>query len=395
MVRRRAPKAAPADNTEFDDFSKWVIQARRHARLNANSPGVTDPQGKWQPLTPQNQESLAQALRDFWAAERLFKDASKSVDAVVSALVRTRRKPTATASCYDELHGYLQTRLTEATNVQGIIGRLKERHKDEKFDACLQDLLKHHDSLSSRSRAEAAFFTQKSEELRRAQPADSKKDLAPELATIIQAGYVAPGSEEDGDDPQLGQQLDDQPDLETQQRAQQQADLEAQQQAELKAQQQADLKTQQQQVNLRTQSQIDQQLDQPPLPSLKHKAGDGPALGEVPGKKQDRSQDTSAEPGAIRSGQSETYAVDPKRAGERREGPFPQLPKGGNDVEQPIEATPGAFPLGMRDAAMRAVAGSRDFPPLCGLAPNEPRPTNVAWLYDQENKFEYHLKSWC
>jgi hypothetical protein len=121
MVKRRGPKAAPTVHDHYDDFSRWVKQALRHADLTPGDKGVTDPRRQWQSLTAPNQAFLAQALREFWSAERRFKRAWANVVALMEALKRKSRQET---KRYDELHGHLQTRLTEATNVQGIIARL-------------------------------------------------------------------------------------------------------------------------------------------------------------------------------------------------------------------------------------------------------------------------------
>jgi hypothetical protein len=398
MVKRRGPKAAPTVHDHYDDFSRWVNQALRHADLTPGDKGVTDPRRQWQSLTAPNQAFLAQALREFWSAERRFKRAWANVVALMEALKRKSRQET---KRYDELHGHLQTRLTEATNVQGIIARLKECHKNGKFDIWIRNLLKHHDRSLKHSRAEAAFFLQRSDELRSASPVDDKKDLAPELAAVIEEGYTASDSDEDGDEDDFDSDTNQQPDLQPYL----QPDLQAQQQAQQQIDQQLDQQPQQQheQQGGEEDTEGDGMADgngegegegapaPSPLSGLKRKSGDEQVLGSLPTKKQDRSQDKSAQPGASRSGQPDTRMLDAQGAGEKIKRPFPHLPKGGNDVEQPIEATPGAFPLGTRDAAMGAVASSRnfEFPPLCGLAKDELPPTNVAWLYDQEKKFEY------
>jgi hypothetical protein len=411
MVKRRGPQAAAAVHDDYDDFSRWVNQALRRANLTPGDEGVTDPHRQWESLTAPNRAALAQALREFWTVERRFNHAWKNVVALMKALERKSRQG---VKRYDELHGYLQTRLNEATNVQGIIETLKERHKNERFDACVRNLLKHHDRSWRHSRAEAAFFIQQSEELRSASPVADNKDLAPDLAAIIEEGYTAFDSDEDGDEDesdrdtnqQPGPQPYLQPDQQAQQRAQQQAQEQIDQQLDQQPQQQPQRQPQQQGGK---DTQGDGEADgngegegegapaPNPLSSLKRKPGDEQIQGSFPTKKQDRSPDKSAQPGASRSGQPDIRVLDPERTGEKTNRPFLQLPKGGNYVEQPIEATPGAFPLGTQDTAMRAVASSRnfDFPPLCGLSSNELPPTNVAWLYDQQKDFEHHLKEWC
>ena len=395
MVKKRGPKAAPAVHDDYDDFSKWVNQALRHADLTPGDEGVTDPRRQWQSLGAPNQAPLAQAWREFWLAERRSKNAWENVAALMQALKRKSRQET---KRYDELHGHLQTRLTEATNVQEIIARLKESHKNGTFDVCIRNLLKHQDRSSRHSRAEAAFFLQRSDELRSASPVDDKKDLAPELAAIIEEGYTASDSDEDGDEDESDSDTNQQPDPQAQQQAQQQIDQQLDHPPQQQHEPQGGEDTEGDGMADGNGEGEGEGAPAPsPMSGLKRKSGDEQVLGSLPTKRQDRSRDKSAQPGASRPGQQDIRTLDAQGAGEKIKRPVPQLPKGGNDAEQPIEATPGAFPLGMRDAAMKAVASSRnfEFPPLCGLAPDELHPTNVAWLYDQEKKFEYYLKEWC
>lgn len=124
MVKRRKPRAnppaqpAPAVHDDYDEFSRWVALALRHAGLTASDQGVRDPLQQWQQLTPQNQASLAQALRDFWPAERRFTSASTRLDALVTALCRMSRRKTERQGDLDE---FLQALSTEATTVQPIL----------------------------------------------------------------------------------------------------------------------------------------------------------------------------------------------------------------------------------------------------------------------------------
>jgi len=379
MVRRRPVKPVANDHDDFTDFSIWVDEAIRHAKLTPADEGVTDAQQQWQSVSPQNRASLALALRAFWPAKLRFEDASKNLDALVTTITRPSRPSRKVTIRHEELKKSLQTRLDEATTVQGILDRLEERHENETFDDCLRDFLKHHVRQFKHDHDATAYWIGRSRTLQftgTTGDADDRPDL--ELAAIIQEGYDAPDSEEDESESDDDNGTDKQPDQEAQQPEDQQDDQQAQQQGD----QQGDQPTQQQ-VQQRSQQQLDQQSGQQPQQSTEHEdgedakgkgkpapkpvstseghEGDEQAAENLSKEKPNSLQDKSAEPGASRPMPSDAPVLHPQR---KETSPFPPRP----EVEQ-ADAAINVPPLGTARCRCARSSRLRRFPSPTWIGP--------------------------